>query len=214
MRDAATRQAVVDTARALNARGLNQGTSGNVSARVAGGLLLTPSGMPYEQLTAADVVGMGWDGGWHCPLSPRKPTTEWRIHRDVLAAKPEVGAVVHAHSPWATALSCLDRGIPPFHYMVAVAGGTDIPCAAYATFGTQALSDTALAALDGRRACLLANHGQLALGPSLAKALALAVEVETLAAQYMRALQVAEPTRLSEAEMARVHERMRGYGHA
>jgi len=214
MRDAATRQAVVATARALNARGLNQGTSGNVSARVPDGLLLTPSGMPYEELTAADVVAMDWDGGWHCPLSPRKPTTEWRIHRDVLAARPEVGAVVHAHSPWATALSCLNRDIPPFHYMVAVAGGDDIPCAAYATFGTQALSDAALAALDGRRACLLANHGMLALGASLDRALALAVEVEALAAQYTRALQVAEPARLSGAEMARVHERMRGYGRA
>jgi len=213
MRDAHLRQQVCDTMRQLDAQGLNQGTSGNASVRGSGDrLYVTPSALPPECLTAADIVDMDFEGGWHCPNSPRKPTTEWRMHRDVLAARPETHAVVHAHSPWATALSCLRRDIPPFHYMVAVAGGRDIRCADYATFGTQALSDAATAALDGRDACLLANHGILALGKTLPKALALAVEVETLAAQYMRALQVGEPVLLSDAEMAEVFEQFKDYG--
>ena len=140
------------------------------------------------------------------------PSSEWRFHRDIYVARADAHAIVHTHAPFATSLACLHRGIPPFHYMVAVAGGNDIRCAPYATFGTQELSDHALAALAGRDACLLANHGMIALGASLAKALALAVEVETLAEMYWRALQIGEPVLLSDAEMDVVLEKFRTYG--
>ena len=205
----ALRQAVIDAARAMNALGINQGTSGNVSVRWRDGLLITPSGVDYEALTPAKIVHMRMDGAWTGAL---RPSSEWRIHRDVLASRPEFGAAVHAHSPYATTLACLGRGIPAFHYMVAVAGGDSIRCAPYATFGTQALSDSALAALAGRNACLLANHGLLACGPDLRQALKIALEVETLAAQYWRALQLGEPQILAAAEMERVLEKFKGYG--
>jgi L-fuculose-phosphate aldolase len=207
--DFATRQAILDTCRQMNALGINQGTSGNVSARCGDGFLISPSGLPYERMTPADVVPMDLDGGY---AGPRLPSSEWRLHHDLLRARPEVGAVVHAHPTYATALSCLQREIPPFHYMVAVAGGPTIPCAAYATFGTRALSEAMLAAIAARSACLLANHGLVCCGPTLEKALWLAVEVETLARQYWAACQLGEPTLLSEAEMARVLDKMRGYG--
>ena len=193
----------------MNALGLNRGTSGNVSARVDGGLLITPSGIPCEECRPGDIVEMGMDG---TSDDRRRPSSEWRFHRDILAARPEVGAVVHAHSPFATTLACLGRGIPAFHYMIAVAGGRDIRCAPYATFGTKALSDAAVKALEGRRACLLANHGMIAVAPALKAALALAVEVEALAEQYWRVLQVGEPTLLDDAEMDGVVEKFKTYG--
>lgn len=205
----ALRQAVIDAARAMNALGINQGTSGNVSVRFRDGLLLTPSGVDYETLTPGKIVHMTMDGAWTGTL---RPSSEWRIHRDILAGRPEFGAVIHAHSPYATALACCGRGIPAFHYMVAVAGGDSIRCAPYATFGGQALSDRALAALAGRKACLLANHGLIACGVDLPQALKIAVEVETLAAQYWRALQLGAPLLLSAAEMERVLEKFRTYG--
>src|SRR5262249_53087245 len=151
-----------------------------------------------------DVVAMTMDGA---AQGPRTPSSEWRFHRDIYAARAEAQAIVHTHSPFATTLSCLERGIPAFHYMIAVAGGSDIRCAPYATFGTQELSDHALRALNGRRACLLANHGMIAMGASLAEAFALAVEVEALAEQYWRALQIGQPIILSDAEMGRVLEK-------
>ena len=209
MRHQRRRREIIDTARRMNALGLNRGTSGNVSARVDGGLLITPSGIPCEECRPGDIVEMGMDG---TSDDRRRPSSEWRFHRDILAARPEVGAVVHAHSPFATTLACLGRGIPAFHYMVAVAGGRDIRCAPYATFGTQALSDVAVKALEGRRACLLANHGMIAVAPALKAALALAVEVEALAEQYWRVLQVGEPTLLDDAEMDVVLEKFRTYG--
>ncbi len=212
MEHAALRQHLVDAARRMNVLGINQGTSGNLSVRAGDGLLLTPSGVAYESMTPEDVVWMDLDGHWSCPAPGRRPTSEWRFHRDILAARPDAGAVVHTHAMFCTTLACLRREIPPFHYMVAVAGGTDIRCADYATFGTQALSDRALAALSGRKACLLANHGMLALGADLDRALALAVEVETLAAQYWRALQIGRPVLLDDAEMARVLEKFKTYG--
>jgi len=205
----ALRQAVIDAARAMNALGINQGTSGNVSVRWRDGLLVTPSGVDYDALGPASIVHMAMDGTWSGPL---RPSSEWRIHRDILAARPELGAVVHAHSPYATTLACHGRGIPAFHYMVAVAGGDSIRCAPYATFGTQGLSDDALAALGGRKACLLANHGMIACGADLAQALKIALEVETLAGQYWRALQLGEPQILSAGEMERVLEKFRSYG--
>lgn len=200
---------MVETCRRMNALGINQGTSGNLSVRVPEGLLVTPSGQPYDAMQPDEIVAMKMDGSWKGPL---KPSSEWRIHRDVLAARPEVGAVIHTHAMFATTLACLGRGIPSFHYMVAMAGGTDIRCAPYSTFGEQALSDAAVAALEGRLACLLANHGMLALGATLERALALAVEVETLAAQYWRCLQIGEPNLLDAAEMAVVLEKFKGYG--
>ncbi|MFQ5620063.1 MAG: class II aldolase/adducin family protein [Rhodospirillales bacterium] len=203
------RREIIDTARTMNALGLNRGTSGNISARVDGGLLITPSGIPYEECRPGDIVEMGMDGASD---DRRRPSSEWRFHRDILAARPEVGAVVHAHSTFATTLACLGRGIPAFHYMIAVAGGRDIRCAPYATFGTQALSGAAVKALEGRRACLLANHGMIVVGPALKAALALAVEVEALAEQYWRVLQVGEPTLLDDAEMDVVLEKFKAYG--
>lgn len=206
---AALRRAIIAAARRMNELGINQGTSGNIGVRWRGGFLVTPSGMEYEHLKPADIVAMDMDGN---PSGGRKPSSEWRIHRDILAARPEAGAVVHAHPPYATALACLGRGIPSFHYMVAMAGGDSIRCAPYATFGTEALSKAALTALRGRRACLLANHGIVAFGRDIAHALRIAVEVETLAGQYWRALQIGRPKLLSKAEMKRNVEKFKTYG--
>jgi len=209
------RRELIATARRMNPLGINQGTSGNLSARIPGGMLVTPSGVDYEAMTPADLVEMDFDETWRCPRAGRRPSSEWRFHLDIFRARPEFGAVVHSHAMHATALACLRRGIPAFHYMVAVAGGDSIRCAPYATFGSAALSDNALAALAGRRACLLANHGLIAAGTDLAAALALAVEVETLAAQYCRALQLGAPELLSKAEMKRVLAKFgAGYGYA
>jgi L-fuculose-phosphate aldolase len=212
----ALREAIVATARRMNALGINRGKSGNVSARLAqpgfDGYLVTPTGVPYDETSPEDLVAMPFAGDETAARGALRPSSEWRFHRDLYATRPDVGAIVHTHSPFATTLACLDRGIPPFHYMVAVAGGADIRCAPYATFGTQELSDHALAALADRRACLLSHHGMIAVGASLKTALALAVEVETLAEMYWRALQIGEPTLLSDAEMARVLERFRTYG--
>ena len=202
MNELALRKQIIAMALQMNARGLNRGKSGNVSARFDAGFLVTPTGMAYESTQPVDIVAMTQDG----------TALEWRFHRDIYVARREVGAIVHAHSPFATSIACLGRDIPPFHYMIAVAGGKDIRCAAYATFGTQQLSDHALCALEGRKACLLANHGMIAVGASLTAALALAVEVEALAEQYWRALQIGPPNLLSDAEMETVLEKFRTYG--
>lgn len=208
--DATLRRALIDTCRAMNASGINQGTSGNASARLdTRRFLITPSGRAYDTMKPADLPVMALDGRWS---GPWRPSTEWRFHRDIFAARPDVGAIVHAHSSAATALACLRLDVPSFHYMVAVAGGDSIRCAPYATFGTQALSDHALAALEGRKACLLANHGLIATGATPGKALALAVEVEALCGMYLRARAVDEPARLSKAEMTRVIDLFRTYG--
>ncbi|RKG62335.1 class II aldolase [Corallococcus sp. AB011P] len=205
----ALREAMVATSRRMNTSGLNQGTSGNLSQRVEGGFLLTPSGMNYETMTPEDLVLMRFDGSHE---GHRKPSTEWQLHRDILQARPEVGAVLHAHSMFSTTLACLRRGIPAFHYMVSAAGGTDIRCAEYATFGTPELARHMMVALEGRKACLLANHGMVAMGGDLAAAWKLGVEVETLAAMYWRALQLGEPVLLDDAEMEHVFQQFRGYG--
>jgi L-fuculose-phosphate aldolase len=222
MTHAALRRELADMARAMSRRGLSQGTSGNLSVRVAEGLLITPSAVPYaamgpESMVLVDPQGQVIDPGEQV-LAPadevldsaerapapagHRPSTEWRLHSAILAARPEVSAVVHTHSMFCTTLACLRMEIPAFHYMVAVAGGDSIRCAPYATFGTAALADQALAALEGRRACLLANHGMVALGPTPGEALALAVEVETLAEQYWRVLQAGQPALLSAEAMA------------
>ncbi|MEM7644421.1 MAG: class II aldolase/adducin family protein [Pseudomonadota bacterium] len=209
MKDRVTREAILATCRAMNASGLNQGTSGNVSTRDGGGMLITPSGVPYGDTTPDMIVPVAADG---TATGRWNPSSEWRMHLDIYRARPEAQAVVHVHSPYATALSCHRRGIGAFHYMVAVAGGTDIRCADYATFGTQALSDAMLAALEGRTACLLANHGQITFGPTLEKALWLAGEVETLARQYILARALGEPVSLDAAQMAEVVCAFRTYG--
>jgi L-fuculose-phosphate aldolase len=204
------RTMVVTACRELRRRGLTHGTSGNVSVRYgARRFFVSPSGMDYEVLTADDVPLVDLDGRW---FGRCRPSSEWRFHRDILESRPDVGAIVHTHSPGATALACTGRGIPAFHYMVAVAGGRDIRCAPYFTFGTQELSDAALAALKDRKACLLANHGVIATGADLASALALAGEVENLALQYSAALTLGEVRILDDAEMARVIEKFRSYG--
>ena len=207
------RGAVIATALAMNARGINRGKSGNVSARLRGGdfdgFVVTPTGLAYDETRAEDIVPMTLDGE---SRGSRLPSSEWRFHRDIYRARPEVSAVVHTHAPFATTLACLHRGIPAFHYMVAVAGGRDIRCAPYATFGTQELSDRVLAALDGRKACLLAHHGMIAVGTSLPGALALAVEVETLAEIYWRALSIGQPQMLADVEMDVILEKFRTYG--
>ena len=203
--------------------GLNQGTSGNVSARShsqsQAGFWITPSGRDMTTLVANDMVHMaiGEDSNQdanHTFQPGHKPSSEWRFHHDIYAAFPEAQAIVHAHSPFAVALACLRRDIPSFHYMVAMAGGVDIRCASYATFGTQALSDAVVEALQDRRACLMANHGLVAWGHSLEQALALAMEVEALCGQYLRACQIGEPVLLSAAEMAEVIEKFKHYGAA
>ena len=174
------RRGIIDTCLAMNRLGINQGASGNLSARIPGGFLITPSGMPYEETEPADIVEMGFDGSY---AGERRPSSEWRFHRDILAAREDARVVLHAHPTFATVLAVHGRPIPSFHFMVALAGGDTIRCAPYATFGTQELSDGALKALEDRRACLLANHGMIVLGKTPKGALALAVEVETLARQ-------------------------------
>lgn len=205
----ATRRAMVAACRDLVAQGLTQGTSGNIGVRWRDGLLVTPSGVPYDAMAPKDMVFVGPDGRTKGRLAP---SSEWRIHADVLAARPELGAVVHAHPTYATALAMHGRAIPAAHYMIAAAGGPTIRCAPYATYGTQDLSDHAVEALAGRTACLLANHGLLAAGPTLQRALWLAVEVETLARQYVVALQLGEPAILPDDEIARVVEKFKSYG--
>jgi L-fuculose-phosphate aldolase len=207
---AAQRTMVVDACRELTRRGLTHGKSGNVSVRHdERRFFVSPSGMDYELLQADDVPLMDLDGRW---LGRRRPSSEWRFHRDILKSRHDVGAIVHTHSPRATALACTGRGIPAFHYMVAIAGGRDIRCAPYHTFGTQELSDAALTALQDRKACLLANHGVIATGADLASALSLAGEVENLALQYGLALTLGQVRILDDAEMSRVIEKFRSYG--
>lgn len=203
------RAALLAAARAMGAARLNVGTAGNASLRLAEGFLITPSGMAPEACTPADLVVVHADGSVEGRLAP---SSEWLLHRDVYTAHAAAGAVLHAHSPFATALACQRRDIPPFHYMIARFGGSTVRCAPYATFGTQALSDAAIAALQGRNACLLANHGMVVFGRDAAHALALAIEFEALCEQYWRSCQLGPPALLSEAEMAEVVERFRWYG--
>ncbi|MCB9930087.1 MAG: class II aldolase/adducin family protein [Alphaproteobacteria bacterium] len=212
MSEADLRRQVVDTVRRMNGLGINQGTSGNASVRWGEGMLITPSGLPYEAMEPEDVVAVRLADGDCTARNGLKPSSEWRFHRDILAARPDLNALVHTHGRAVTTLACLHQDIPAFHYMVAVAGGDTIRCAPYALFGTQALSDHALKALDGRKACLLANHGMIACDASLDKALALAVEVETLADTYWRCLQVTRPAILNSGQMAEVLEKFKTYG--
>jgi len=206
----ALRTEIIRTCRDMNASGVNQGTSGNVSVRIGDGrFLVTPTGIPYADMTEDQIVEMTFDGTYYGPC---RPTSEWRFHRDILERRTDIDTVIHTHSMFSTVISCLRRDIPAVHYMVAAAGGEDIRCAEYATFGSQALSDHALKALEGRLACLLANHGLIVLGADLRRALSLLVEVETIAAQYWRTLAVGTPVILDNAEMQNVFAMFKVYG--
>ena len=207
--EAELRSAMVEACRSMARQGLVQGTAGNVSVRWGEGLLVTPSGLPYEEMSPDYIVPMAMDGSYAGAL---RPSSEWRFHRDILQARPEVGAVVHAHPTYATAFAMCRREIPAAHYMIAAAGGPTVRCSEYATFGTAELSRAALVALEGRTCCLLANHGVIATGPNLARALWLAVELETLCRQYAVALSVGAPVILSDAEIARTAEAFGSYG--
>ena len=209
MQHEAIRREMIATCIFMNERGINQGTSGNISVRVDGGFLITPSGVAYAEMQPEDIVFMKIDASHK---GPRKPSTEWRFHRDIMEKKPEVGATIHLHSMFCTSLSMLRREIPAVHYMIAAAGGPSVPCVPYVTWGTQGLADYIVAALENRHACLLANHGMVCVGPNLKKAAWLAVEIETLAAQYWRALQVGVPHILPDDEIGRVMEKFKSYG--
>lgn len=204
-------ESLLAAARALDALGYMPSKSGNLSVRTPRGCLITPAGLPYAEIVPEDLVEIGLDG--RVLAGHRRPSSEWRLHAAVYAARPEAGAVVHTHSPFATALSCARQGIPPFHYMIALGGGADIRCSAYATFGTQALAEACVAALADRKAVLLANHGVVALGKTLAGARTLAMEVENLARQYL-ALRGAglAPVLLTDQELAEVLAQFGDYG--
>jgi L-fuculose-phosphate aldolase len=203
-------EALVKACRELTRQGLTFGTSGNISVRRdEGSFFISPTGSVYEELEAADIALLQFDGRW---FGRRRPSSEWRFHRDLLRARADVGAIVHTHSRYATALACTGRGIPAFHYMVAVTGDIEIRCTPYHTFGSQELSDAVLETVRGSNACLLGNHGVIAMGTDLAAALTLAGEVENLAAQYTTALTVGDVRILDAAEMRRVVEKFRTYG--
>ena len=210
----ALRRDLVEALRWMNASGLNQGTSGNISIRHGTTMLISPSGVPYDQMEPEDVVEMPLEGeyGSFRARGGNVPSSEWRFHLDIMRQRPEVGAIVHTHSTYATALAICRREIPACHYMIAAAGGPTVRCAAYATFGTEELSKNVLAALEGRRCCLMANHGMLATGPNLKKAMWLAVELETLARQYYLTLTIGGPVVLPDDEIERVMEKFKGYG--
>lgn len=196
--------------RALAVAGLNQGAAGNASVRTPEGMLITPTGIKPSLLQDDSPVAMALDGT--CAPGQLRPSSEWHFHAAIYRHRPEIGAVVHVHSPHATALACLRRDIPAFHYMISIAGGDSIRCGEYALFGTEALSREVLAALDGRSACLIANHGMVATGATLAAAYDLTLAVEDLAHQYCLALQCGGPVLLTKQQMNAVLERFKTYG--
>jgi len=203
------RERAVAAMRRLDTLGLNRGSTGNLSHRLGAGMLITPTGIGADELQARDMVWLGDDGTLR---GDWQPSSEWHFHRAIYMARPDLNAVVHTHSVNATTLACLERGLPAFHYMVAVAGGDGIPCTAYHTFGTEALSRAVAEALRDHDACLLAHHGLVAGGASLAHAMKIAIEVEALCETYLKALAVAEPTLLDGAQMAEVIEKFCTYG--
>ncbi len=211
--DMAAREAVMMTAQAMSARGLSPQRSGNVSVRLedGSGIIVTPTGIAYDEYAPADIVKLSMDGT-HAK-GEKKPSSEAPFHLAIYHAFPDAKAIVHCHSMAATALACARMEIPAFHYMVAVAGGAKIPLAKYATFGTDELAESAVKAMKGGyKACLLANHGQIAWAGSLPKALELAAEVETLARQYIDVLSLGKPHVLGKKEMTRVIDKFKGYG--
>ena len=202
------RQAIIDKCLWMNASGLNQGTSGNISARYKNKMLITPSGIPYDQLKPEMIASMPLEGEYGSWEGPMKPSTEWRFHLDIIKSRPQVNGVVHTHSTYATTIAITGRGIPACHYMIAAAGGPTIRCAPYARYGTEELSQYALEALEDRNCCLLANHGMIATGTSLDKAMWLAVELETISKQYYHSLLIGGPNILTDAQ---IDETMKGF---
>lgn len=209
MSDTDARTSLVEACRNMNRLGINQGTSGNISVRLGDRMLISPSATPYESMTPDQVASMPIEGEYGAWSGPLRPSTEWRFHLDIMRARPDAGAVVHSHATYCTSLAIARKDIPACHYMIAAFGGTDVRCAPYATFGTKALSEHALRALGGRQACLLANHGMIVVGTNLAKAMWLAVELETIAKQYWHSLLIGGPVILSDAEIA---DTMKGFG--
>jgi L-fuculose-phosphate aldolase len=205
------REAIIAKCRWMNASGLNQGTSGNISARYQDRMLITPSAVAYDAMMPDMIASMPLEGGgdWDGPL---KPSTEWRFHLDIMCARPDVGGIVHTHSTYATVLAIARKSIPACHYMIAAFGGTDIRCAGYARYGTKELSELALAALKQRNGCLLANHGMIAVGANLEKAMWLAVELETIARQYYLSLVLGSPVILNDADIAETAKGFASYG--
>ncbi len=203
------RKKVIEICLRMNEEGINQGTSGNVSVRTDEGFLITASGVPYAKMKPEHIVEMDLDGGYR---GDYLPSTEWRMHMDIFKHRKEAGAIVHTHSIYATALACLRKDIPPFHYMIGIGGGTTIRCSGYAEFGTQELSDVMLQALEDRSACLLGNHGQIAFGNDLDKALWRAGEVEAISKQYWAACLAGKPVLLNDAQMTTVLARFKTYG--
>jgi len=209
VRELLLREEIVRTCLRMVELGINQGTSGNVSVRSGDRFLITPSGIPYDEMTAEQIAIMDANGNY---AGPCKPTTEWRIHLEIMRTRPAAGVVIHTHSMFSTTVACLRREIPALHYYVAVGGGPTIRCADYATYGTQDLADNVLAALVGRNACLLANHGLVVVGSTLSETLHRTFDIETLARQYVYALQIGEPCILPDDEVERVRRKMLTYG--
>lgn len=210
--ETAARQAIIDNCLRMNSAGLNHGTAGNVSLRHGDRMLITPSATPYEAMRPEMIASMPLEGEYGAWDGPLRPSTEWRFHLDILRARSDVGAVVHAHPPFATVLAIARKPIPACHYMIAAFGGADVRCGGYARFGTKELSEEALKALEGRNGCLLANHGAIAVAPTLAKAMWLAIELEALAAQYYRSLQIGGPVILTDREIEDARAAFAGYG--
>ena len=211
--EAELRSELVRVAQALDRAGFCPSKSGNVSVRWRDGLLITPTGLPYARMRPEDVIELDLFG--EKQAGALDPSSEWPLHSGIYKARPDAEAIVHTHSPMATALSCARIGIPPFHYMIAICGGPGIRCAEYATFGSQQLADGAVKALWDRKAALLANHGLIAIGSTLEGARVIAAEVENLATQYLALLQAGlEPTLLGEAELRRIAEKFESYGKA
>ncbi len=206
------RRDIIAKCRQMNAIGLNQGTSGNISARYGERMLITPTSTPYDEMEPEMIASMPLEGDYGAWEGPLKPSTEWRFHLDILRARPEVGAVVHTHATYCTVLAICGKPIPAMHYMIAAFGGPEIRCAPFALFGTKALSDYAVKALEGRNGCLLANHGMIAVGPHLDRAMWLAVELETLARQYYLTLPIGGPVVLSDQVIADTAAGMASYG--
>ena len=206
------RQSMIAACIRMNDIGLNQGTSGNISVREGDHMLITPSATPYEDLRPAMIASMPLKGDYGTWKGPKIPSTEWRFHLDIMKARPQVGAIIHLHAPFCTALAITRKAIPACHYMIAAFGGNNVRCAGYARYGTKALSTLALKALKDRYACLLANHGMIALGETLNKAVWRAIELEGIAKQYIYACQAGKPVILNRDDIKQTSKGFESYG--
>ncbi|MGH7121196.1 MAG: class II aldolase/adducin family protein [Acetobacteraceae bacterium] len=212
MNDLEARRSLVEACRSMNKLGINQGTSGNISLRRDAKMLISPSAVPYDEMQPEQIAALPLEGNHGAYEGPLKPSTEWRFHYDIMRSRPEVNAVVHCHPTFATTLAIAHKGIPACHYLIAAFGGTDVRCSGYATFGTKELANEALKALEGRNACLLANHGIVVCAATLPKAMWLAVELETIARQYYHSLLIGGPCLLSDAAIADTARKFETYG--